>query len=80
MLGWPLSSRRRQRGILNEDISLDAPGAGGGIPVGTWLHPRWTLDLGADAGSTTTLGFDAAIDLSSRLAIVPAVALLIPNP
>jgi hypothetical protein len=37
-----------------DDFSLDATGAGGGIRVGTFLHPRWSLELAVDAGSRTT--------------------------
>jgi hypothetical protein len=36
------------------DSSLDATGAGGGVRIGTFLHPRWTLELAVDAGSNTT--------------------------
>jgi hypothetical protein len=36
-----------------DDFSLDATGAGGGVRIGTFLHPRWTLELAVDAGSKT---------------------------
>ena len=36
-----------------DDFSLDATGAGGGVRVGTFLHPRWSLELAIDAGSKT---------------------------
>ena len=36
-----------------DPLSGDATGAGGGLRVGTFLHPRWSLELGVDAGSTT---------------------------
>lgn len=32
-----------------------ATGIGGSFRVGTWLHPRWTLELGIDAASTTSV-------------------------
>jgi hypothetical protein len=32
-----------------------ATGAGGSLRVGTWLHPRWTLELGIDAATTTSV-------------------------
>jgi len=35
------------------DFALDATGAGGGVRIGTFLHPRWTLELAVDAGSKT---------------------------
>jgi hypothetical protein len=37
-----------------DDFSLDATGLGGGIRVGTFLHPRWSLELAVDAGTRTT--------------------------
>ena len=37
----------------DDDFSMDATGAGGGVRVGTLLHPRWSLELAVDAGSTT---------------------------
>jgi hypothetical protein len=36
-----------------DDFSLDATGAGGGVRVGTFLHPRWSLELAVDAGTRT---------------------------
>ena len=36
-----------------DNASLDATGAGGGIRIGTFLHPRWSLEFAVDAGSTT---------------------------
>ena len=33
--------------------SLDATGVGGGLRIGTFLHPRWSLELGVDAGTAT---------------------------
>lgn len=40
--------------LFNEDASRDATGAGGSIRVGTWVHPRWTLEVGADVSSKTS--------------------------
>jgi hypothetical protein len=37
----------------DDDFSQDATGAGGGLRVGTFLHPRWSLELGVEAGSKT---------------------------
>jgi len=34
--------------------SRDGIAAGGGIRVGTFLHPRWSLELAVDAGSKST--------------------------
>jgi hypothetical protein len=39
---------------------LDATVAGGGVRVGGFLAPRWSLELGVDAGATT----DATLSLS----------------
>jgi hypothetical protein len=38
--------------------SLDATGVGGSFRVGTWLHPRWTLELGLDLATTTTVDYE----------------------
>ena len=40
--------------FFNEDASRDATGAGGSIRVGTWVHPRWTLEVGGDVSSKTS--------------------------
>ena len=40
-------------GRLFRATDNSATGAGGSFRVGTWLHPRWTLELGVDASSTT---------------------------
>jgi hypothetical protein len=39
---------------LFSDPSRDATAAGGSIRVGTWVHPRWTLEVGADVTSKTS--------------------------
>ena len=36
-----------------DNASANASGGGGGIRIGTFLHQRWSLELGVDAGSTT---------------------------
>ena len=36
-----------------DDSSMDATGAGGGLRIGTFLHPRWSLELAIDIGSRT---------------------------
>ena len=38
-----------------DDRSLDGTAAGGGIRVGTYLHPKWTLELSIDAEGATKL-------------------------
>jgi hypothetical protein len=38
---------------FSQEESLDSTGAGGGLRVGTFLHPRWSLELSVDAGSRT---------------------------
>jgi hypothetical protein len=52
----------RQFGSTNDtyygdalDFSLDATGAGGGLRIGTFLHPRWSVELGLDVGTSTTV-------------------------
>lgn len=45
--------------LFNEDASRDATGAGGSIRVGTWVHPRWTLEVGADVSSKTSTTYVA---------------------
>ena len=35
--------------------SFDTTGVGGGLRIGTFLHPRWSLELGVDASSTETM-------------------------
>src|SRR5688572_22501321 len=37
-----------------EDVSRNATGVGGSIRAGTWLHPRWTIEVGADLSSKTS--------------------------
>ena len=37
--------------------SFDGTAAGGGVRVGTFLHPLWTLELGVEAESRTTNPF-----------------------
>lgn len=40
--------------FANEDeFSLDGTGAGGGLRIGTFLSPRWSLELSVDAGART---------------------------
>src|SRR5687768_8599062 len=42
-------------GSLFRSTDESATSAGGSLRVGTWLHPRWTLELGIDAASTTSV-------------------------
>lgn len=46
-----------------DQFSLDATGIGGGIRIGTFLHPRWSLELSAEFASRTSvdLGNDVRI-------------------
>jgi hypothetical protein len=48
-------------------FSLDATGVGGGLRIGTFLHPRWSLELSAEAGSKTTVDLDDVV----RILIFP---------
>jgi hypothetical protein len=40
------------------DSSLDATGAGGGVRVGTFLHSRWSLELGLDVATKETIDIE----------------------
>src|SRR5438132_7683244 len=39
--------------LSGENPSLDATAAGGGVRVGTFLHPKWTLELAIDDEAAT---------------------------
>src|SRR5688572_14036644 len=54
--------------LFGEDISRDGTAAGGSLRVGTWVHPRWTLEVGADIASRTTASFEGPV-----IAIFPPV-------
>jgi hypothetical protein len=43
------------------DFSRDAIGAGGGVRVGTWVHPRWTLEVGGEVATRTTATFTGPV-------------------
>jgi Outer membrane protein beta-barrel domain len=43
-----------QTPLFGGDVSQDATGAGGSLRIGTWVHPRWTLEVGADVTSRTS--------------------------
>ena len=52
---------------LADISSRDGIAAGGGVRVGTFLHPRWSLELAVDAGSKSTNAFPNPYEqLSSR--------------
>ena len=52
---------------LGDITSRDGTAAGGGVRVGTFLHPLWTLELAVDASASTTRGFRNPIEaLPSR--------------
>ena len=42
--------------------SRDGTAPGGGVRVGTFLHPRWSLELAVDAGSKTTNSFQNPVE------------------
>src|SRR6187431_174145 len=48
-----------------DQFSLDATGIGGGLRVGTFLHPRWSLELSAEVASRTTNDLDDAVSILS---------------
>jgi hypothetical protein len=50
-----------------DDFSLDATGTGGGVRIGTFVHPRWSLELAADLGTKTTSEYESPI----RILIFP---------
>src|SRR5215216_568938 len=50
-----------------DQFSLDSTGLGGGLRIGTFLHPRWSLELAAEASSKTTVDLDDAV----RILIFP---------
>ena len=54
--------------LFGEDISRDGTAAGGSLRVGTWVHPRWTLEVGADIASRTSSSFQGPV-----IAIFPPV-------
>ncbi len=43
------------------DVSRDATAAGGGVRVATWVHPRWTLEIGAELATRTTATFSGPV-------------------
>jgi outer membrane protein with beta-barrel domain len=49
--------------------TLNSTGAGGGLRVGTFLHPRLSLEFGVDAGSKSETSFGYPVQI---LAIYPA--------
>ena len=58
----------------SDPFSLDATGAGGGLRVATFLHPRWSLELAVDAGSATKQHFPNPYE-----ALFPRTTLRIPE-
>jgi hypothetical protein len=54
--------------LFGEDFSRDATGGGGSVRVGTWVHPRWTLEAGADIATQTSSTFRGPV-----IAIFPPV-------
>jgi hypothetical protein len=58
--GYPYST--------DENFSLDGTGGGGGLRIGTFVTPRWSLELAVDAGSRTEAEFSYPVVI---LAIFP---------
>jgi hypothetical protein len=48
---------------IGDVTSRDGTAAGGGLRVGTFLHPLWSLELAVDAGGRTTNKFRNPIDI-----------------
>ena len=48
----------------NEDFSMDGTAAGGGLRIGTYLHPRWSLELAVDVGGKTKTSSPYAVILA----------------
>jgi hypothetical protein len=49
------------------DTGLGGTAAGGGVRVGTFLHPRWSLELGVDAAGKTERATPFAIILADTV-------------
>ena len=49
--------------ISSVDTSPNGTAAGGGLRVGTYLHPKWSLELGVEAESRTTKNFPNPYEL-----------------
>ena len=54
-----------------DQFSLDATGIGGGVRVGTFLHPRWSLELAVETASRTTVDLNDTV----RILIAPPTPL-----
>ena len=54
--------------LVIDDASRDATGFGGSARVGTWLHPRWTLEVSAEFSSRTSTTVNGPV-----IAIYPPV-------
>ena len=54
------------------DSSLDAAGAGGGVRIGTFLHPRWSLELGLDVATKETIDIEDPFVILIYPPIAPA--------
>lgn len=54
-----------------DQFSLDSTGVGGGLRVGTFLHPRWSLELAADRSSRATVDLNDTV----RILIAPPTPL-----
>ena len=51
---------------LADISSRDGTAPGGGVRVGTFLHPLWSLELAVDAGSKTSNSFQNPIEQASE--------------
>ncbi len=48
---------------IGDVSSRDGTAAGGGLRIGTFLHPLWSLELAVDAGGSTTNRFRNPIEI-----------------
>jgi hypothetical protein len=62
--------------VSGDSLSLDSTAAGGGIRVGTFLHPKWSLELAIDDEATTKVKLH---NQYSILAIYPPPRVRIPD-
>src|SRR2546425_5378825 len=57
--------------LSGESLSLDATAAGGGVRVGTFLHPTWSLELAIDDEAATKVKLRNQYSVLSTYARVP---------
>ena len=49
--------------FYQDDFSLDKTGGGGGLRIGTFVHPRWSIELSADVGTKATAEFEDPVQI-----------------